>query len=28
VSLETRRDADDLFVDARRRRLYVTCSEV
>jgi DNA-binding beta-propeller fold protein YncE len=26
-SLETCRDADDVFVDARRRRLYVSCGE-
>jgi hypothetical protein len=27
ASLETCRDADDVFVDARRRRLYVSCGE-
>ena len=27
ASLETCRDADDLFVDARRRRVYVSCGE-
>jgi DNA-binding beta-propeller fold protein YncE len=27
TSLETCRDADDVFVDARRRRLYVSCGE-
>jgi YVTN family beta-propeller protein len=27
ASLETCRDADDVFVDARRRRVYVSCGE-
>src|SRR5262249_29264564 len=27
TSLETCRDADDVFVDARRRRIYVSCGE-
>lgn len=27
ASLETCRDADDVFVDARRRRIYVSCGE-
>jgi hypothetical protein len=27
ASLETCRDADDVFVDARRHRLYVSCGE-
>jgi hypothetical protein len=27
ASVETCRDADDVFVDARRRRIYVSCGE-
>jgi hypothetical protein len=27
ASLETCRDADDVFVDAQRRRVYVSCGE-
>ena len=27
ASFETCRDADDVFVDARRRRVYVSCGE-